>query len=196
MISDTLHDSPVEIERYQRDFPQSYDDLAEDIRRVKKHMRALMTQLDRPPDVDEEAIPVTGERVVTTNTITRGDLDQFRGTSTYHRHPLVHDLAWTDGISFLVENADALWLINLIASYQLVPEVRREPLQVWTLEFKSEDGAVVYVQRDKDESHILDHELTFTDFPESLGPKFVLCVEDSSLDGLNAVKVMFLPSER
>jgi hypothetical protein len=109
---------------------------------------------------------------------------------------MVCDFVWTDGIEFLAENAEAFWLIDLIASYQTDPKVCCEPFQVWTLELRPEGGAIVYVQRDSGEPHIVEQKLDFTDFPEHLGPKFELWAEQGSIDARNTVTVLMLPSER
>jgi hypothetical protein len=49
MISDTLHDAIQEIEDYQRNFPDCYGGLSDDIELVKKVMSALQARLDEPP---------------------------------------------------------------------------------------------------------------------------------------------------
>lgn len=49
MISDTLHDALVEIERYQKSMPQCYDGLQDEIGKVKAAMDALRAYLDFPP---------------------------------------------------------------------------------------------------------------------------------------------------
>ena len=57
MISDVLSDAICEIERYQQDFPDSYNSLREEIEQVKAVMKRLMIKLDTPPDYqDRECI--------------------------------------------------------------------------------------------------------------------------------------------
>ena len=51
MISDTLCETLDEIERYQRDMPQCYDDIRDRIEAVKAEMRGLQMYLDAPPDM-------------------------------------------------------------------------------------------------------------------------------------------------
>jgi len=48
MISDVLSDAVSAIEDYQRDMPDVYADLAEEIEEVKHAMSALRNYLDRP----------------------------------------------------------------------------------------------------------------------------------------------------
>ena len=65
MISDTLHDAICEIEDYQRAWPESYSDWADDIEVVKKVMAALMNRLDQPlgaPNIAETLSPKERER--------------------------------------------------------------------------------------------------------------------------------------
>jgi hypothetical protein len=49
MISDVLFEAIEEIERYQREFPRSYDEIKPDIEAVKAKMRALQRFLDTLP---------------------------------------------------------------------------------------------------------------------------------------------------
>lgn len=49
MISDTLHDAIHEIEDYQREFPESYNDIIDHIEMVKKVMASLVNRLDEAP---------------------------------------------------------------------------------------------------------------------------------------------------
>ena len=127
--------------------------------------------------------------------ITQSDLDQFTGTEQYYQHMLVKDMYCTDGVHYLATEAGAYWLIDLIASYQHVPEVAAEPFQVWTLKLHGDGQALAYMQRDSGEPHIVEQEIPFTDFPEALGPEFQLWLEFGSIDGTRAAKVLLLPSE-
>lgn len=47
VISDVLTDAIAEIERYQQQHPEAYDDLSGDIGRCKEAMRKLLRALDR-----------------------------------------------------------------------------------------------------------------------------------------------------
>lgn len=113
-------------------------------------------------------------------------LQQFHGTQAYHRfNPLMRSVVLTDGAKYLAENAKCFWLMDVIASAQLSPKVRREPFQSWTITCKASkaqivcddgDGKVLYTQR-----------IGFTDFPLSNAKVWL---EDSG-----DLKVILLPSE-
>ena len=49
MISDILFEAIEEIERYQKDFSECYDELRAEIDAVKEIMSALRIKLDTPP---------------------------------------------------------------------------------------------------------------------------------------------------
>ena len=49
MLSDTLSEAIEEIERYQREMPDVYDYIKEEINQVKEAMRKLQIELDTPP---------------------------------------------------------------------------------------------------------------------------------------------------
>jgi hypothetical protein len=51
MLSDTLADAVVEIEEYEKDYPESYAGLAEEIRKVKLEMMQLQSRLDLLPPI-------------------------------------------------------------------------------------------------------------------------------------------------
>lgn len=129
-----------------------------------------------------------------TEPITPADLDQFYGSEQFYKHWL--GIIYTDGIHYLAEKANAFWLIDLIASYQNDPKVKREPFQLWTLELNGQGGATAYAQSDSDEPRLAEQEIEYTDFPVTLGPKFEMYLEDGSLDGVTTVKVLMLKSER
>jgi len=66
----------------------------------------------------------------------RAGLDQFTGTTEYHRLSLLHlDVVVTDGVKYLCEAAGAHWLIDCIASWQR--RARKDPalrsIQFWRL---------------------------------------------------------------
>ncbi|MGA2258278.1 MAG: DUF6876 family protein [Thermoguttaceae bacterium] len=58
-------------------------------------------------------------------------LDQFSGSEEFYAHWM--KIRFTEGIKFLADKAEAHWLIDLIASWQIKPKVRREEFQVWIL---------------------------------------------------------------
>lgn len=60
------------------------------------------------------------------------DLEQFSGSEQFYAH-WMRRIRFTEGVKFLADNAGAYWLIDLIASWQIKPKVRREEFQVWIL---------------------------------------------------------------
>jgi hypothetical protein len=56
VISDVLFDALQEIERYQREFPEVYSDMADDIDAAKQAMRRLQASLDNSPSPAADAI--------------------------------------------------------------------------------------------------------------------------------------------
>jgi len=50
MLSDVLFDAIEEIEHYQAEFADIYDELKPDIERVKSEMRSLQHKLDASPN--------------------------------------------------------------------------------------------------------------------------------------------------
>lgn len=110
--------------------------------------------------------------------ITKNDLAFFTGTTQYIRH-WSRRLVYTDGINFLAERAGAFWLIDLVASYQPLKEVR----QYWTL--KIEDGKYCAECQDYEGKILVRQIIGFSDFPVNLLP-FTCYLQDG---------VLFLPSE-
>jgi len=79
------------------------------------------------------------------------------GTEGYTKHWL--GLMYTDGIKYLVENADCYWLIDAIASYR-----KKQPFQLWELKVK--DGkAVLTMKEDTNTPVLVKQEIPYTDFP-------------------------------
>jgi len=65
----------------------------------------------------------------------RSNLGHFHCTTQYHRVNLISKMICTDGVFWLLQNAEAHWLFDAIASYQ--PQVNKIPdlrdFQVWIL---------------------------------------------------------------
>ena len=56
MIADVLYEALEDIERYQRNYGDCYDNLRDRIEPVKAAMRDLMMYLDRPPEMDGDLL--------------------------------------------------------------------------------------------------------------------------------------------
>ena len=96
--------------------------------------------------------------------LTQADLDQFTGTETYHRWSALYpNFVLTDGTYYLAEQANAYWLMDLIASYQTHRMQTKQPFQVWTLTVHEHEGKVTATDGN---GHILiSQEIPHTDFP-------------------------------
>lgn len=80
----------------------------------------------------------------------QSDLSQFIGTVNYYQHWL--GLRYTDGVKYVAEHGKAHWLIDAIASWQLSPEIKNDPMlqkiQFWRLRVNNDYSAVLTCERD------------------------------------------------
>lgn len=120
-------------------------------------------------------------------TLTAEDLRQFTGSEEFYRHGLMCKMVYTEGIKHLAEAGGAYWLLDKIATSQLVREVRAEPFQVWTLTKGPGDAAMLTCtdggKAGKEHVTLWREEVRFTDFPLD---RVQIYVEDN---------VILLPSE-
>ncbi len=113
-------------------------------------------------------------------------LIQFTGTERYFRGPN-RVLVYTEGVQYLAEAAQAYWLIDAIASWQVQPKVRAEPLQVWSLTRQTEWR----LQADDGDGNILATQMIeYSDFPLESGIKLYLAA-----GGPEGRPVLILPLE-
>lgn len=93
------------------------------------------------------------------------DLEQklahFTGTFNYYPH-WTKSIRWTDGIQFLVTEAGAFWLMDIVASYQ--PKLKA-PFQLWKIKVNPDDSALVTMQEDTGQPYLVRQEIPYTDFP-------------------------------
>lgn len=106
----------------------------------------------------------------------------FTGTEAYHRITVV-PLKVTDGIKAVADKAQAYWLFDAIASYQVEKKVRDVPFQLWMLRVAGDKRAILTMQEDMNKKNIVEQKIKYTDFPYG-DWKFYL------IDG-----VLLLPSE-
>ncbi len=92
-----------------------------------------------------------------------GELQQFYGTTRYYEN--FTGLLFTDGVKYLADHAECYWLIDLVGSYQ--PQLRDVPFQVWRIEVKHDDSALVTMIEDTGQPVKIKQEIPFTDFPLS-----------------------------
>jgi len=124
--------------------------------------------------------------------ITR-NMAQAIGTSQYIKH-FTGLLVFTDGINQLRQDADAFWLVDIIASHQI--KHRNKPFQVWELKVNDDKSAVVTMKEDSNTPVLVRQEIPYTDFPLD---NIKLWVEEGGygdMDNWTACLVLMLPSER
>jgi len=85
-------------------------------------------------------------------------INQCNGTEKYWKNWL--GLIYTDGVKAVCEMAGSYWLLDVIASYN-----RKEEFQVWTLEVKEDNSAVVTMKEDSHLKAKVRQEIPYTDFP-------------------------------
>ena len=96
--------------------------------------------------------------------LTESDLAQFTGSEHAYRHPF--GIAYTDGVKFMAERADAYWLIDAIASYQAsLKGPILKVFQVWQLVVHDDRSATLTVRADSDQEPAITQEISYTDFP-------------------------------
>ena len=89
------------------------------------------------------------------------ELRRFTGTRRYYRG--FTGLLYTEGIHYLVEQAGAYWLIDLVGSHQ--PQLRDCPFQVWSIEVREDSSALATMVEDDGLPVRVNQEIPFTDFP-------------------------------
>lgn len=127
--------------------------------------------------------------------ISHHDLKQFTGDLDRYRHWLNGRVLYTPGIKFLIEQADAFWLLDIIATHfgtkQMVQAMARDArlkdMQFWRLDVQPNGSATVSACADSGEEPFLTHHLSYTDFPLEYVDIW------AGYDGLNWT--LYLPSE-
>lgn len=90
-------------------------------------------------------------------------IDQSTGTEHYYPHFL--GLKMTDGVYGVANAAGAHWLVDIVASYQTKPEIKKCGFQVWELKVGDDNKAVVTMKEDKDEPILIKQDIPYTNFP-------------------------------
>ena len=91
------------------------------------------------------------------------DLDLFIGSQEYFRHWL--GVRYTEGVKFLIDKAQAYWLLDLIESWQTKRAVRQERFQVWTLKVDLKKKKAIAVCDDGNGKKVCTQKIGYTDFP-------------------------------
>ena len=94
-------------------------------------------------------------------------LDRVRGADTLHLH-LLGRFYYTSELLELARQLDAIWLIDLIASYQRSPQIqiarKLAANQFWKLTFQPNNSAILTCSSQN--KIILTRRLNQTDFPQ------------------------------
>jgi len=103
------------------------------------------------------------------NVLKESDLSQFTGTNQYWRSGLpIHPFLYTDGVQYLANKGGAYWLLDLIGSWQIEPEIKNDPMlvemQFWTLTVSENASAVAICERDSGDV-VVSQKIPCTDFP-------------------------------
>ena len=88
------------------------------------------------------------------------------GTNQYWKH--LFGLVYTDGVKAHADIAEAYWLIDAVASYQMdIAKFQNEHggFVLWKLEVK-DGSAVLTASRDSGEEPFIKQDIEFTDHPE------------------------------
>ena len=88
------------------------------------------------------------------------NLSDFHGTENYYTNPM-YPFEWTDGVKYLVENGEAYWLLDSIASWQ--KELDSSQIQFWMLIVNADNSAVLSCEQD--DGLVVTQQIPFTDFP-------------------------------
>ena len=92
------------------------------------------------------------------------DLKQFTGSENWYRHGLIQSILYTDGAKHVAQHGNAYWLLDEIATSQLIAKIAAEPFQVWTLKLRSDNGASLRCE-DGNNNQLFHKLIPFTDFP-------------------------------
>ena len=96
------------------------------------------------------------------------DLEQFIGTSTYHKHlfPGKSPILLTEGCKYVRDNFNAYWLFDAILSYQDDPKLKTVNFQIW--EFKQQRKDLTWLLTCKEDSNkkpLISQTIEYSDFP-------------------------------
>ena len=92
------------------------------------------------------------------------DLANFTGTEHWHKHSLMKRVLYTDGAQYVAEQCGAYWLLDEIATAQLIKRVSAEEFQCWKLDVPS--NTALLTCDDGNGRVVFAKEIEYTDFPE------------------------------
>ena len=131
--------------------------------------------------------------------LTAADLNQFCGSLEWTRHWMSRNLIYSEGVSYLAEQAQAHWLLDAIASHEtankkLMAAKAADPdfdsLRFWTLEVNLKaQTAVLECRKDSGLPAVVTQKIPYTDYPLSEQKIY------AGNDGPGTPIKLFLPSE-
>ena len=119
--------------------------------------------------------------------LSNSDLLMFTGTEKIYKVDFFGmKFFYTDGVQYVIENGQAVWLIQAIFSHQITPKVKREGFQVWRLkklsnswELRCTDGGKGEEEAETETGNILAKQIIeYSDFPLD---EITLYLENSTL---------------
>lgn len=90
------------------------------------------------------------------------DLSHFIGSDEIFRHWT--GIRYTEGIECVAKACGAYWLIDIVASAQVIRKVKAEEFQIWLL-IVTGTSAVVTCRGDTDWPVVYEQKIESTDFP-------------------------------
>jgi len=121
------------------------------------------------------------------------NMAQAIGTERYIKH-FTGLLVFTDGVDHLRQDADAFWLVDIIASYQT--KHKNKPFQLWELKVNTDKSAVITMKEDSNSPILVQQEVPYTDFPLDNIKFYVEEGGYGTEDNWTQCLVLMLPSER
>jgi hypothetical protein len=98
--------------------------------------------------------------------LTKAKLNQFTGSDSWYRHPLVRTILYTEGADYLAEHAGAYWLLDEIAFAQHGEKtVAAQEFQVWTLTVDPARRSGRLACADGNDRIVFEKVIDYTDFP-------------------------------
>lgn len=96
------------------------------------------------------------------NSNLKDELRNFTGTEHYYKS-ILPNVVYTDGVKYMAQEASAYWLVDKIASMQLLEKLVTQNFQAWKLKVKNDKGSL---QVEDGNDHVLLNEaIEYTDFP-------------------------------
>jgi hypothetical protein len=97
-------------------------------------------------------------------------LSSFSGSERFYAHRLLQTtINLTEGVRFLIREAECTWLIDAIASYQ--PEIKKsgnqmlKEFQIWELTRQQECEFLLICKEDSETPPSYTQKIEFSDFP-------------------------------